>query len=288
MNRRQNFQLHSAHDMFMAVRVGDLSWLNQVLKSNESYVNLNDERGLTCLHVAALECRCDILKSLLIDYQVDVNLSTSSGWTALHFSINSSKVKKSYECVQYLLGQGADVNRCTSALIYPLHLAASCGHVTAIELLLKHNAVVDVTDKRGQSPYIMAMIWGHKNAARVLAHSVWMKTKQDEAYQRQAFQKYCAKIDKEKRTNNELVETEKKLRAEKCYQNWLQKNCLVVNNLLGLEAKKEKEAAVSVISEEKGIKYTPVRTRKDRQSTSDVVELDRHVKLVQLSTLMKH
>ena len=68
-------------------------------------------KGLSAIHLAALECQLDCLKLLIEKKNVDVNFRSSDGWSPLHLAINNSNPEMSLACVQYLIAKGADPSR---------------------------------------------------------------------------------------------------------------------------------------------------------------------------------
>jgi len=57
-----------------------------------------------------------------------------------------------FECAEYLLENGADVNAQDKGGLIPLHNASSYGHLDIAALLIKHKTVVNATDKWGFTP----------------------------------------------------------------------------------------------------------------------------------------
>jgi len=68
-------------------------------------VTESDNMGLTCLHVAAQAGSCKVIRMLIEDLNIDVNLAAAkSKFTPLHCAANAGQV----EAVRLLLLQGAD------------------------------------------------------------------------------------------------------------------------------------------------------------------------------------
>ena len=65
-------------------------------------------QGLAAIHLAALHGRIECLKLLVERYRVDVDLPSTTGWRPLHLAINSRTGKRSLQCLQYLIDQGAN------------------------------------------------------------------------------------------------------------------------------------------------------------------------------------
>lgn len=70
-----------------------------------AHVTESDNMGLTCLHVAAQAGSCNMIRMLIEDLNVDINLAAAkSKFTSLHCAANAGQL----EAVRLLLLQGAD------------------------------------------------------------------------------------------------------------------------------------------------------------------------------------
>lgn len=68
-------------------------------------VTESDNMGLTCLHVAAKTGSCKVIRMLIEDFNIDVNLvAAKSKFTPLHCAASTGQL----EAVRMLLLQGAD------------------------------------------------------------------------------------------------------------------------------------------------------------------------------------
>lgn len=70
--------------------------------------------------------------------------------------------------VRTWLSQGGDPNSPRARDGTLLHVAAMCGHVELIRLLLQSGAIVDDFDPWGDTPLFIAVRYGHLEAARIL------------------------------------------------------------------------------------------------------------------------
>ena len=116
------------NDAWMAAAIGDLEWLKNSLKISTEIVfdkNVNvshyviffDEfrvcfifKGFATIHLACIHGRLNIMKYLIEDQKLDINLRSSQGWCPLHLCINNQIGAKAVECLKYLIEQGADIN----------------------------------------------------------------------------------------------------------------------------------------------------------------------------------
>lgn len=133
-------------------------------------INLTDSRGLTYFHIACVNGNSNQIETFLgtgvsPDIHVDLNDDYhDSGFTALHFSIDSRRE----DIVELLLKYGANVNAEAGSCTTPLHLA--CRNIvldryfftretggSMVELLLAKGANVNCQDKDGVTPLHMAL-----------------------------------------------------------------------------------------------------------------------------------
>uniref|UniRef100_H2YP52 Uncharacterized protein n=1 Tax=Ciona savignyi TaxID=51511 RepID=H2YP52_CIOSA len=96
-------------DKFLAASIGDVEWLGQSLMDGQDPCGF-DKNGLTPLHLAALHGRLDCIRLLIEKYDVDVNVTSATGWHPIHLSINKESGTNALQCLKYLLECGADVN----------------------------------------------------------------------------------------------------------------------------------------------------------------------------------
>ncbi|CAL8284056.1 unnamed protein product [Merluccius merluccius] len=90
--------------------------------------------------------------------------------TALHCASVAPYPKRRQVC-ELLLKKGADVNEKMKDMLTPLHLASEKSHNDVIEVLVKHEAKVNVVDCRGQTALQRAAQCGHLQTCRLLLSS---------------------------------------------------------------------------------------------------------------------
>ncbi len=56
---------------------------------------------------------------------------------------HTSHTPPNTEVLEYLLSEGAPVNEAVVGVASPLHYAVAAGHITCIQILLQHNAIVN-------------------------------------------------------------------------------------------------------------------------------------------------
>ena len=140
-------------------------------------VPINEKR--TPLNIAASGGHMDITR-LLIENGADINMATSDGWTPLH----SAAWKGIKDVVRFLLQSGADPKRLTDTGQTALHLAAMGGYCQVVngrllsgskevaKLLLEHEADPKAVNHQGETPYQLAISFGDKDVAQLLAEAM--------------------------------------------------------------------------------------------------------------------
>lgn len=163
------------NDAWMAAAIGDLEWLKNSLKISNEVVF--DKNGFATLHLACIHGRLNIIKYLIEEQSLNINLPSSQGWCPIHLCINNNIGTKAVDCLKYLIKKGADINVKNNDGTYPLHIAASEGQVDCLRILLELKAVTRLTDNRGQTPLDLAKLWGHRNCAKYLNNEMWSNEK---------------------------------------------------------------------------------------------------------------
>lgn len=111
------------------------------------------------------EAYVTILKSMG-EFQDDPDLPGADGWTALMWAAASDVA----DAVNYLIDEGADVDKRAPDGRTSLHFAAAVGARQTVSLLLERGADSGAVDKEGATPAHWALRWGHPRVAeRLLA-----------------------------------------------------------------------------------------------------------------------
>ncbi|XP_072441806.1 receptor-interacting serine/threonine-protein kinase 4 [Chiloscyllium punctatum] len=157
----------------------------RILLEFKSTVNWKTLSRHTPLHLAA-EGGHTSTSRLLIKHGVDINAVTEDGWTALHLASNRGHLqtvkmlveeqanvettgflqrtalhlaaaKGHSEVVRELLNSAENItNVADDEGLTPLHLAAKCGHLKCIDILLAHGADVNLHNSKFQTPLSLA------------------------------------------------------------------------------------------------------------------------------------
>uniref|UniRef100_A0A8C4M5U6 Fibronectin type III and ankyrin repeat domains 1 n=1 Tax=Equus asinus asinus TaxID=83772 RepID=A0A8C4M5U6_EQUAS len=155
----------SSEHFHRAVNVNDEDLLVQILQGGNVKVDVPNKFGFTALMVAAQKGFTRLVK-ILISNGTDVNLKNGSGKDSLMLACYAGHL----EVVKYLRRHGAswetrDLGGCTA-----LHWAADGGHCNVIEWMLKDGCEVDAVDTgSGWTPLMrVSAVSGNQGVASLL------------------------------------------------------------------------------------------------------------------------
>lgn len=89
----------------------------QLLKTGEP-IDSVDHHGRNILHYSVVNRKIKLLKHIVTNYNIDINIQDYYGNTPLYYSV----IRKRVECFKYLLQQGADINIKNRLDVNPLML----------------------------------------------------------------------------------------------------------------------------------------------------------------------
>ncbi|XP_066488317.1 ankyrin repeat domain-containing protein 53 [Tiliqua scincoides] len=197
--------------------------------------------------MASLHGRLDCIKMLIEKYHVDVDLVSATGWRPLHLVMSRESEGRALECLQYLIGKGADVNVQNQNGVSPLHKAASEGRRDCIKALVEAGADVHAKDIEGQEPIDLCKMWGHRACAKYLSSATWKRDKAD--FAREVFRLNQLKEECEIREKEFLKREQRELDFvnSMAYERWLEKKCLPPpsDRILGFLKKRAQSVSLS-------------------------------------------
>ncbi|MBI5820124.1 MAG: ankyrin repeat domain-containing protein [Verrucomicrobia bacterium] len=134
--------LKAGEEIHIAVRVGDVARVEQLLAAKPEFANARDSRGYTPLHWA----RDPGVAERLLAKSPDVNAADTLGLTPLHWAVYEDR----FEVVKMLVAHEADINRKASGGWTPMSLAEElCGEGGRItRFLLQHGGVSEIPDAK--------------------------------------------------------------------------------------------------------------------------------------------
>ncbi|KAK8565334.1 hypothetical protein V6N13_020455 [Hibiscus sabdariffa] len=129
----------------------------------EKIASGKDSSGHNALHVAALGGRTHVLKYLIGELKLDVNVKDDEGDTPLHCAIQ----RNHFPTAVYLIDNGANLNAINNEGATALHIAAMEGPKKLLQLLISKGAEVDANPAAG-TPLLRAAATGKKDCVKVL------------------------------------------------------------------------------------------------------------------------
>lgn len=132
-------------------------------------VHACNHRRKTALHLAAESGHLETCR-LLLDYGANVMAKSDGAWTPLH----NAAEKGHSSVVQMLLTKGANINATTSSGMTALHWASHNGHLATVETLVNDSrAHLNPRDAFESTPLLRAAQYQRKEVVRYLAHHIF-------------------------------------------------------------------------------------------------------------------
>ena len=153
--------------LMWAVREKHNSIVKVLMKQPDLDVNMRDGIGQTALHWAAVDYNANAVRLLLADPRVDVNCKNNMGRNALFCAVFYGN----WEAVQFLLkDQRSDVNNVDKDGMTLLHAASHEDSAEVAWLLLAEGRINDINhlDKDGESPLMVAVLYNREKTVREL------------------------------------------------------------------------------------------------------------------------
>jgi len=153
----------AAADLEKAVRRGDVTQVEKILKDAPELLAERYDSRTTLLHVAAATGHLPVIE-LLIARGADIEASDARRRTPLLYAATHRRSS----AARCLLDHGAkltarDVDEHTA-----LHIAVQDDHAATVALLIQHGANVNATLKQGTTPLHSAHLLGFEDVAAVL------------------------------------------------------------------------------------------------------------------------
>ena len=127
-------------------------------------VSATDDKGDTCLTMAAHHGHTETVRYIVGLKDVDVKSAAMNDFTALHKAVDKGHV----DVVQVLIDAGAEVDAKNKWRDSPLHLASKRGNMAIVKMLVEAGAEVSATDNKGATCLTMAVQHWHTETVRYL------------------------------------------------------------------------------------------------------------------------
>lgn len=127
--------LHSIVDVKAAPMI------TRTLLKHGAGVNLQDVAGITTLSKAMIFQKYELVKALLEEADIDVNIPDNKGITALHWVVIGGRgFSRAEEVIKLLLSKGAYIDQQDHSNMSALYHAMSRSHRPTVRLLLHHGS----------------------------------------------------------------------------------------------------------------------------------------------------
>lgn len=108
------------------------------------------------LHIAATFNNLEMI-TLLVERNIDIDISSSNGRTPLSLAASSGYVERETQnSVRVLLSHGANVNKQGDDGGSPLFFACQEGHISIVKVLVENGADINIPERNGVSPLFIA------------------------------------------------------------------------------------------------------------------------------------
>jgi len=159
-----------------AAASGDIDFLRLLLDIFRSFpthwqqlISSGDRKGNSALHFAIERNFPEIIRILVQEAAINVNLANADGLTSLHLIASAPPSAYTADVARFLLTHGGDPSIPDANGTTPLHLAAATGNQKLLELFSEAYGVsLNVRDEEGESPLFYAVRGRHVNVIRYL------------------------------------------------------------------------------------------------------------------------
>ena len=138
----------------VAVKMGDVDYVNKLLIEERPFLNHSDTHGRSLLHWACRYGHLEIVKVLFRYNYISVNIDSTDNdhITPLHIAC----INDHYDVVKYLLANGVSLYMVDNNGCSPLHYAVYYGFEKTVWELLKYDFDIKLEDINGNTPLSLA------------------------------------------------------------------------------------------------------------------------------------
>ena len=168
----QRFNLNADDALMESCFKGDKPNLKLAMSrgANANYLNKTKDKlisGHYPITIASQQGHFEIVKTLIEEYNVNVNVSAVSGWTALCYACKQGH-EKIVEILLNCLESVDDVSNKNVCGKTPLMWASRGGHLNVVNLLLRKGASIEAKTRDGGTAVHLAASQGHEHILSLL------------------------------------------------------------------------------------------------------------------------
>jgi ankyrin repeat protein len=152
-----------------AVSAGNTEILEYLLKKKAN-VNFTDEKGTTPL-ILASKCSNQDMMELILSFKPKVNQIDSFGRSALHYLIENGTGKKAISNIRALTAAGADVDVQDKAGDAPFVLAIKGNYPEALQCLVDARCDLTLVDGLNGTALVLAAMYGGNDVVDILLYA---------------------------------------------------------------------------------------------------------------------
>lgn len=159
IGKSPNLQDSRGNTPLMLAALADRRSALHLLLERNANPNMQNDHGLTAMHIAVHKGNISIVRRLLSEPSLDLEIKNENGDTALMVALAAQQSS----IARLLMTAGANVNTQNNRGYTPLHLSSYLGMFHTVNMLLQGNANPNLTAKDGTRPIDLARSAGQQS-----------------------------------------------------------------------------------------------------------------------------
>ena len=165
---RQSTVEQDNRDFLKAACEGNLNRVESLFRSQSGIdKNGQEHRGYTAVYFAASNGHLRVVKFLVEEAKVDIDIADGGGQTPLWTAINHGRD----DVALYLIEKGANIHKANGKRYAPLLVAAESGRDVVAKALIAKGADLNFSSKWGQTPLFIAVQRNHMRVVQTMVDS---------------------------------------------------------------------------------------------------------------------